>query len=141
MEYPTLSYSTEDLIKRAYSQLSNREKKKLKLIQPEVIIKDRKTIITNFDVFCQSINRDRNIVKKYLDKETQFASSFFGDSYQVKIDTMLKGPLVKNILTVFIKSYVICADCKSYDTHLIRQKRNTYTQCNTCKTEKVLNIF
>ena len=141
MEYPVISYSTDDLVKRAYSQLSNREKKKIKLIPPEVIIKDRKTIITNFDMFCQSINRDRNIVKTYLDKETNFASSFFGDTYQVKIDTMLKGPLVKNILTVFIKSYVICADCKSYDTHLIRQKRNTYTQCNTCKTEKVLNIF
>jgi translation initiation factor 2 beta subunit (eIF-2beta)/eIF-5 len=141
MEYPVLSYSTDDLVKRAYSQLSIREKKKIKLIPPEVIIKDKKTIITNFDTFCQSINRDRNIVKNYLDKETQFASSFIGDNFQVKIDTMLKGPLVKNILTVFIKSYVICADCKSYDTHLIRQKRNTYTQCLTCKTEKVLNIF
>lgn len=141
MEYPVLSYTTEDLVKRAYSILSNREKKKLKLVPPEIIIKDRKTIITNFDIFCQSINRDRNIVKNYLDKETNFASSFFGDTYQVKIDTILRGPLVKNILTVFIKSYVICADCKSYDTQLIRQKRNTYTQCLTCKTEKVLNIF
>ena len=141
MEYPVISYSTNDLVKRAYSQLNIREKKKIKLIPPEVIIKDRKTIITNFDIFCQSINRDKNIVKSYLDKETHFASSFFGDTNQVKIDTMLKGPYVKNILTVFIKSYVICADCKSYDTHLIRQKRNTYTQCNTCKTEKVLNIF
>jgi translation initiation factor 2 beta subunit (eIF-2beta)/eIF-5 len=141
MEYPTLSYSTEDLVKRAYSILSNREKKKLKLVPPEIIIKDRKTIITNFDLFCQSINRDRNIVKNYLDKETNFSSSFFGDNNQVKIDTILKGPYVKNILTVFIKSYVICADCKSYDTQLIRQKRNTYTQCLTCKTEKVLNIF
>jgi translation initiation factor 2 beta subunit (eIF-2beta)/eIF-5 len=141
MEYPVISYSTDDLVKRAYSQLSNREKKKIKLIPPEVIIKDRKTIITNFDMFCQSINRDRNIVKKYLDKETNFASSFFGDSNQIKIDTMLKGPLVKNILTVFIKSYVICGDCKSYETQLIRQKRATYTQCLTCKTEKVLNIF
>ena len=141
MEYPVLSYSTEDLVKRAYSILGHREKKKLKLVPPEIIIKDRKTIITNFDIFCQSINRDRNIVKNYLDKETNFASSFFGDTYQVKIDTILRGPLVKNILTVFIKSYVICADCKSYDTQLIRQKRNTYTQCLTCKTEKVLNIF
>ena len=141
MEYPVISYSTDDLVKRAYSILNAREKKKIKLIPPEVIIKDRKTIITNFDNFCQSINRDRNIVKNYLDKETQFASSFFGDNYQVKIDTMLKGPLVKNILTVFIKSYVICADCKSYDTQLIRQKRATYTQCLNCKTEKVLNIF
>jgi translation initiation factor 2 beta subunit (eIF-2beta)/eIF-5 len=141
MEYPTLSYSTEDLVKRAYSILSNREKKKLKLVPPEIIIKDRKTIITNFDLFCQSINRDKNIVKSYLDKETNFSSSFFGDTNQVKIDTVLKGPYVKNILTVFIKSYVICADCKSYDTQLIRQKRATYTQCLTCKTEKVLNIF
>ena len=141
MEYPVISYSTDDLVKRAYSILNAREKKKIKLIPPEVIIKDKKTIITNFDTFCQSINRDRNIVKNYLDKETNFSSSFFGDTYQIKIDTVLKGPYVKNILTVFIKSYVICADCKSYDTHLIRQKRNTYTQCNTCKTEKVLNIF
>ena len=141
MENPVISYSTDDLVKRAYSQLSSREKKKIKLIPPEIIIKDRKTIITNFDNFCQSINRDRNIVKNYLDKETKFASSFFGDTYQIKIDTMLKGPYVKNILTVFIKSYVICADCKSNDTRLIRQKRATYTQCLTCKTEKVLNIF
>ena len=140
MDY-TLPYSSDVLVKRAYSILSQREKKKNKFIQTDIIIKDKKTFITNFDNFCQSINRDKSLVKAYLVKETNFSSSFLGDNYQVKIDNILKPPHVKNILTIFIKSFVICGDCKSSDTQLVRQKRATYTQCQTCKSEKVLNIF
>jgi translation initiation factor 2 subunit 2 len=136
-----LPYSTDELVKRAYSTLSLREKKKNKFIQPEIIVKDRKTIILNFDTFCKSINRDKNLVKMYLDKETNFSSSFIGDGEQIKIDTSLKVSHVKNILTIFIKLYILCPDCKSSDTSIIRKKRTTFTECNTCKSSKILKIL
>jgi translation initiation factor 2 subunit 2 len=140
MDYQ-LPYSTEELIKRAYESLSSREKKKNKFIQPEIIVKDRKTFITNFDIFCKSINRENNFVKMYIDKETQFASSLINNDTQLKIDTSLKIPHLKNILTIFIKMYILCPECKSSDTILIRKNRKTFTSCGTCKSEKILNIF
>jgi len=136
-----LPYTTDELVKRAYTALSQREKKKSKFIQPDIITKDRKTLILNFDSFCKSINRDKTLVKMYLDKETNFSSSFIGDGEQLKIDTMLRVPHVKNILTIFIKLYILCPDCKSSDTSIIRKSRTNFTQCNTCKSSKVLNIY
>lgn len=140
MDYK-LPYTTEELIKRAYETLSLREKKKNKFIQPEIIVKDRKTFITNFDNFCKSINRDNNFVKMYIDKETQYASSLINNETQLKIDTSLKVSHLKNIITIFIKMCILCQECKSSDTVIIRKNRKTFTSCNTCKTEKILNIF
>ena len=138
---PLISYSREFLVNRAYEALSKREKKKNKFIEPHIIIKDRKTYITNFDLFCKSINRDKNTVKKYIDKETTFASSLPGDLTQLKIDTSLKQPHVKSILTIYIKSYVLCQECKSSDTELINKNRSQFTHCNMCKSERLYNLI
>jgi translation initiation factor 2 subunit 2 len=140
-ELNILPYTTDELVKKAYGALSQREKKKNKFIQPDIIVKDRKTFILNFDSFCKSINRDKNLVKMYLDKETNFSSSFIGEGEQIKIDTSLKVSHVKNILTIFIKLYILCPDCKSSDTCIVRKKRTNFTECNTCKSSKILNIF
>ena len=135
-----LPYSTEFLVKRAYESLSKREKKKNKFIEPQVIGKDRKTFITNFEAFCNSINREKSFVKIYLDKETLFPSSLIGDLTQLKIDTSLKAAHVKNILTIFIKMYVLCQDCKSSDTHLVKKNRSTFISCSMCKSERVFTF-
>lgn len=135
-----LNYTKEFLVKRAYDMLNKREKKKNKFVEPSIINKDRKTFITNFDAFCTSINRDKSIVKTYIDKETNFASSLSGDLSQLKIDTSLRQTHIKTIITVFIKMYVLCQECKSSDTHIIKKNRNSFTQCNFCKSERVFNI-
>ncbi len=135
-----LNYTKDFLVKRAYDMLNKREKKKNKFVEPSIINKDRKTFITNFDAFCTSINRDKSIVKTYIDKETNFASSLSGDLSQLKIDTSLRQTHIKTIITVFIKMYVLCQECKSSDTHIIKKNRNSFTQCNFCKSERVFNI-
>ena len=135
-----LNYTTEFLVKRAYHMLNKRDKKKNKFVEPTIIIKDRKTFITNFDAFCTSINRDKTIVKMYIDKETNFASSLSGDLSQLKIDTSLRQSHLKTIITVFIKMYVLCQECKSSDTNIIKKNRNSFIQCNFCKSERVFNI-
>ncbi len=135
-----LTYTTEFLVKRAYDMLNKREKKKNKFVEPSIIIKDRKTFITNFDAFCTSINRDKNIVKAYIDKETNFASSLSGDMSQLKIDTSLRQTHLKTIITGFIKMFVLCQECKSSDTYIVKKNRNSFTQCSFCKSERVFNI-
>ncbi len=135
-----ISYDRDFLVKRAYDALNKREKKKNKFIEPIIVIKDRKTFITNFDAFCTSINRDKTLVKMYIDKETTFQSSLSSDLSQLKIDTSLKQSHVKNIVTIFIKMYVLCQECKSSDTHIIRKNRSSFTQCNLCKSERLFNM-
>lgn len=134
------TYSREFLVNRAYSSLSKKDKKKNKFIEPNIIIKDRKTYIINFEQFCESINRDINFVKKYIDKETTFQSSLLSDDInQLKIDTSLKQQYLKSILTVYIKSYILCQECKSSDTKIIINNRSQFTSCNTCKSERLYN--
>jgi translation initiation factor 2 subunit 2 len=139
MSNTTISYSRDFLVNRAYQSLSKIGKKKSKFIEPNIVIKDRKTYITNFDQFCKSINREKNVVKEYIDKETAFSSSLPGDLTQLKIDTSLKQPYVKSILTLYIKSYIVCQECKSSDTEIINKNRSRFIHCNMCKSDRLYN--
>jgi translation initiation factor 2 subunit 2 len=135
-----ITYTKDFLVKRAYEILSKLEKKKNKFIEPNIVIKDKKTYITNFEEFCNSINRDKNIVKMYIDKETNIQSSFIGDFNQLKIDSLLRQPHLKNIITIFIKLYILCQECKSSNTNIIKKNRSSFTYCNMCKSERIFNI-
>jgi translation initiation factor 2 subunit 2 len=137
MEDSNISYTRDYLVKRAYQSLSKRERKKNKFIEPNIIVKDRKTYITNFDIFCKSINRDKYIVKQYIDKETTISSSLLCESTQLKIDSSLKPSHVKNIITIYIKLYILCQECKSSDTELLHKNRLLFTFCNYCKSERI----
>ncbi len=136
----SLPYSTQELVTRAYEILSQREKKKNVFIQPEVIVRDRKTFIVNFEGFCTSLNREKNIVKQYVDKETQIMSSFITDNTQLKIDTSLKPSHVRSILANFIKNHVLCSQCKSSSTQLIKINRMQFIECNTCNSKKNFSL-
>ena len=63
------TYNIDYLINRAYADITKlKQKTKSTFIKPEIISHNRKTYITNFIKFCESIDRDPNIVKKYLQK-------------------------------------------------------------------------
>ena len=136
----SLPYTTQELVARAYEMLSQREKKKNVFIQPDVLVRDRKTFIANFESFCVSLNREKNIVKQYIDKETEIASSLITDNTQLKIDTSLKPPHVRSILANFIKNHVLCSQCKSSSTQIIKINRIQFIECNTCHSKKNFSL-
>lgn len=140
------TYDIDYLINRAYSEITKlKQKTKSAFIKPEIISHNRKTYITNFIKFCESIDRDSNIVKKYLEKELSVQTSIVGESNLtdeksgLKIDVQLKATNVLNVISSFMKEYVLCKNCKG-STKIEKRDKITYNVCSNCKSEYTVII-
>jgi len=129
----------DKLVERAYYQLEllNKNKKKPSFPPPNIISKDRKTFFINFSDICKSINRTQEYVKKYIEKETNISTSILGDG-GLKFDVNIKPQQIKNIITHFIKTLIICVDCKSCITTLEKDTRVVIIICTNCNSKKSL---
>jgi len=125
------------LINRAYDDMQRirAAKKKPTFPQPNIVSKDRKTFFLNFEDMCNSMHRDQEYVKKYIETETNIATSILGDN-SLKFDVNVKPLQIKNLITNLIKEYVICKDCKSSITQMHRDNKITYLTCDLCKSKK-----
>jgi translation initiation factor 2 subunit 2 len=137
-----LSYSLDYMIDRAYNELKKHDKKKVSFIQPEVKIHNRKTYITNFKLFCEKLNRSQDLVNKYLVKELNCQTSFNNSELNesLKIDNIIRQNVIHSILTSFIKTYIICINCKSGNTQINKINRLYYLVCSDCNSSSSINL-
>lgn len=140
-------YTTSKLIDRAYSKLKsimNKSEKKA-FCKPIVINHNRKSYITNFIAFCNSVNRDVDHVKKYIESDMNAITSLMSDNNineetsGLKFNSMYKKDLIMNSVTNYMKECVLCVLCKSGNTEIKKIDRINYLKCNNCKADKALN--
>ena len=135
MEKP---YPKDYLIDRFYEELeekSNSNKSKTSLPIPQINIMNKKTFVSNFSVICQKIKREPLEVLKYF--ETELSTKCSLDTKGVLIITgIFRNDGVKNILTKFLKDFVICSECGSLDTEIIKENRIRYLNCTKCFSKK-----
>jgi translation initiation factor 2 beta subunit (eIF-2beta)/eIF-5 len=141
-----INYDITYLINRAYVELNKvKNKNKSTFIKPEIITHNRKTYITNFIKFCESINREPNSVKKYLETELSIQTSIIGESNfddeksGLKIDVLLRPNIVFNAITSYMKEFVLCKHCKAR-TIIEKRDKLTYMVCNNCKSESTIKL-
>lgn len=124
------NYDIEELLDRSYDSFTI-NKGKIRLERPQIENKDRKTYILNFDLLCNSLNRDARHVEAYLTKELAIATSR-KEGGKLKIDKVVRKPLVEGHIKDYIKEYIQCKSCKSIKTHMIKENRINYMVCDTC---------
>jgi len=143
-------YNTNEFIDRAYHKLkiiNNNNNKKI-FIKPEILIHNRKTYIVNFIKYCDSINRDKEKVKKFLEKDMGSESSIISnnslnddnddDTIGLKFSTIFKTQIVMNSITNYMKEYVLCKLCKSGNTDIKKIEKILYIYCNNCKANNAI---
>lgn len=93
----------------------------------------RKTVVTNFDVLCKDINRDKNHVLSF------FLCELCNDgSIDAQDRMILKGRYspgaISSIARKYIEQYVMCNGCKSFNTIIDRDKatRLFFLRCSNC---------
>lgn len=138
---PTLIY--QKLIDELYDIVGNNKElfdnKNTNISKPDVKYENRKTFWLNFGKNCNQLNRTVNQLKKYIDKEYGIETSI-----NEKNQLILRGKYVFNLIASvykkYIKNYVQCSTCKSFNTEIIRNSstRLDYLKClnqkcNTCK--------
>jgi translation initiation factor 2 beta subunit (eIF-2beta)/eIF-5 len=132
-------YDIDWLLDRAYSTI-NTSNKNVKLPQPKIEKKDRKTYFHNFNNICKILDRDPEIVRIYMARELQLAITV-KENGSLKINGMrgITPASIEKLLRGYITQRVMCASCKSCKTTEQKIDRVTYLLCNICKSKRAFS--
>lgn len=130
-----LSY--EGMLEEAYKELSTKAvnvklaTERFKIPQVKVQYQGKsKTLLLNFKEICDYINRDRDIVKKFIAKELGVPAAPSGD--RLLLDSHIDVQTLQNTLDYFVKKYVKCPVCGGYDTRLMKKEKYYEIKCDIC---------
>jgi translation initiation factor 2 subunit 2 len=144
----TLSEDLEKL--KDYEWLLDRVYKKIppksgsgtfELPEPQVIRVGTQTIIKNFRDISQKLKREPDMVSRYLMKELASAGSYEEGSGQLVLSVKVSSKVLKQLLDMFVKSYVKCPTCGSIDTHIEKRGKVWILVCEACGAEQTLKPF
>jgi len=138
-----LTYTDYDLLlERAYKQLPKGPviiKERLSLPKPEVMVSGKRTFILNFNQICDIIDRQPQLVLRYLLKELG-ARGIIQESMAV-IQGEFSRKAIEVILNRFFSNYVVCPACKSPDTKLVKEKKFMFLICGACGAKSPVRPF
>ena len=125
--------SYKELLTRIEDQLSKVEVKKkdrIEIPKAETFWIGQKTFFRNFGVYPKLLRRTVEHFMMFLSKELATSASLDGDR---AIFIGRKTPdSFDFILKRYIRQYVVCTVCDSYDTSLDKVKRLYFINCEAC---------
>ena len=138
-----MNFTTIELLDNAYDVLNKNKKTKKVFIRPEIVNHNRKSYITNYINLCESLGRDVEHFRKFINTEMSTDTSIIkennlnnGDGTGLKFNGMFRTNQIMDAITNYIRQYVLCELCKSGYTELIKNDRLTFISCNSCKSNK-----
>jgi len=122
----------KDLLKRVVESVPKKEidDDRFKLPKAEVFYEGNTTVIKNFDKISDAINREPDLVLKFLLGGLGTAGEMSGPRavFQGKIPARSIQDKIKD----YIDTYVMCSECNRPDTHLVKKGRQTLIRCDAC---------
>ena len=114
------------------------ERSRWTMPQPDIMIEGSQTILRNFSEIVDAMDRDANHVFQYLLNELGTS----GSREQVRI--MLKGKVppkrIKEKIVSFVKTFILCGECKAPDTRFVREDRTTLLKCQACGATRPVRL-
>ena len=103
---------------------------RFKLPKAEVFYEGNTTVIKNFDKISDAVNRDPDLILKFLLGGVGTAGEF--DGGRVVFQGKIPPKQLQDKLKEYIDTYVICSECNRPDTHLVKQGRTILIRCDAC---------
>ena len=127
-----MSYSYDELLKRARSQIPEvtvkRERLELPRLRMNVI--GMRTIIHNFKEVADALNRDPQHILKYLTGEMATAATM--QEGRVIFQGKFNVDTLTTLLQRYMDNFIVCPVCKRPDTRIVRERRLSFTVCEAC---------
>jgi translation initiation factor 2 subunit 2 len=134
----TPKYTTTELIDRLYLEMENEgQAPKLKLQKPEVVIQNSKTFVSNFRDLCKRFKRSEDEVLTFFVEELRAKCTIDGNGALI-IHKIFRQNQIQSILSKYMEAAVMCKQCKSYLTEIIRENRITYMSCEACRSKRAI---
>jgi translation initiation factor 2 subunit 2 len=128
-----------EMLERIYHKIGKKNllDKKVKLPPPETIIRNKKTIWTNFNKICDLLNRNKDHVMSFFSTELGIQTSIDGNN-NFLMRGRFQSKQIENLVTRYINEYVICKMCHSIDTLLTRDSitKLYFLNCSNCNSQR-----
>jgi translation initiation factor 2 subunit 2 len=120
------------MLNRAYKNLPEVmvEQDRFQLPRAIVTRQGRRSVIQNFKEIAERLQRPPEHILKFLLRETATRGNFDGD--KVVFQGRFNADSIRNLVEIYTNKYVICPVCGRPDTHVIRDKRLSFLQCDAC---------
>jgi len=125
-----LDYSK--LLKRVVDSTPKREvnEERFKLPKADIFYEGNTTVIKNFDKISDAINRNQDLILKFLLGAVGTAGEL--DSGRAVFQGKIPARSIQDKIKDYIDAFVICSECSKPDTHLVKQGRTLLIRCDAC---------
>ena len=135
-----VEFEYESLLERARERIPKNisERSRWTMPEPEILIEGNQTILRNFAPIVDAMDRDANHVYQFLSNELGTS----GTREQVRV--LFKGRVppkrIKEKIVSYVKSYILCGQCKAPDTRFIKEDRTTLLKCQACGATRSVKL-
>ena len=130
--YTGMTDSYENLLKKAYSHISEKSASSERFVVPEAkaYVEGKTTILENFAEIADTIRRDRDHLMKYILGELGTSGKIEGN--RAIFNGKFEISQVRMIIKGYVDDYVICSECGKPDTRLVKDDRVLLLRCDAC---------
>ena len=122
----------KELLKRVIDSSPEKEviEDRFKLPKAEIFYEGNTTVIKNFDKISDAVNRDSDLILKFLLGGLGTAGELEGS--RIVFQGKIPAKSIQDKLKEYNDAFVICSECNRPDTHLVKQGRTTLIRCDAC---------
>ena len=127
---PDLDY--KKLLKKVLDDPSTKKvvEDRFKLPKAEIFYEGNTTVIKNFDKISDAVNRDPDLILRFLLGGVGTAGEL--DGSRVVFQGKIPPKHMQDKLKEYVDTYVMCSECNRPDTHLVKQGRTILIRCDAC---------
>jgi translation initiation factor 2 subunit 2 len=121
-----------DMLNRAYEQLPEQSLSFERFNIPRAIVhsQGRRSVISNFKEIADELRRSPDHLLNFFKNETATRANF--DGTRAIFQGRFNYDTIRNLLEIYTNKYVICPVCNRPDTHLVKERRLLFLQCDAC---------
>lgn len=98
--------------------------------EPKLLTEGKTTVLENFAIIVDKLNREPEHVFKFLLRELGTAGKI--DGSRAIFQGRFPSGVVSELINAYVKEYVTCSECGRPDTHLIKSERILTLRCDAC---------
>src|SRR5659263_203453 len=88
------------------------------------------TVLENFAVIVDKLNRESSHIFKFLLRELGTAGKI--DGSRAIFQRRITSGMISELINAYVKEYVTCSECGRPDTHLLKTERVLTLRCDAC---------
>ena len=135
-----VDFEYESLLERARERIPKNisERSRWTMPEPEILIEGNQTILRNFSASVDAMARAATHGAQVLmiDRGTS------GNREQVRV--LFKGRVppkrIKEKIVLYVKTYILCNQCRAPDTRFIKEDRTTLLKCQACGATRPVRL-